>query len=108
MHLRTSAILSVFDIFHRIPINLLLVNLAIADILYAAFIAPEVLLRITIAHPGGRAGTILCKLVTAGVLAWVGGISSMVTLVVIAFERYYAVVHPYGNRKLTKSKLKVC
>lgn len=83
-------------------------NLAIADILYAAFIAPEVILRITITHPGGMAGTVLCKLVTAGIFAWIGGISSMVTLVVIAFERYYAVIHPYDNRKLTKSKLKVC
>ncbi|XP_078352666.1 pyroglutamylated RF-amide peptide receptor-like [Oculina patagonica] len=91
----------------RIPINYLLVNLAIADILYAAFIAPEVILRITITHPGGIAGSVLCKLVTAGIFAWIGGISSVVTLVVIAFERYYAVIHPYDNRKLNKSKLKV-
>ena len=33
----------------------------------------------------------------------------MVTLLVIAVERYSAVIHPYGNRgKLTFSRLKVC
>ena len=106
MHLRASFI--VFVTFHRVPINYLLVNLAIADILYAVFIAPEVILSITINHPGGTSGTVLCKLVTAGIFAWIGGISSMVTLAVIAVERYYAVVHPYDNRTLSKKKLKVC
>lgn len=37
----------------RTPINYLLVNLAIADVMYAAFIAPEVILRIAIIHPDG-------------------------------------------------------
>ena len=33
----------------------------------------------------------------------------MITLLVIAIERYFAVVHPHGNKeKLTKRKLKVC
>ena len=32
----------------------------------------------------------------------------MFTLLVIAFERYFAVIHPYGNRgKLTFQELKV-
>ena len=41
-------------------------------------------------------------------MAWVGGIASVVTLVTIAIERYYAVTYPLGNKwKLTKQKLKV-
>ncbi|XP_020627707.1 pyroglutamylated RFamide peptide receptor-like [Orbicella faveolata] len=41
-------------------------------------------------------------------LGMVAGISSVVTLIAIAAERYYAVIYPAGNiGKLTKSKLKV-
>ena len=75
--------------------------------MYATFIAPGVILTITGNHPGGVGGTVMCKLLTAGIFAWVGGFSSMVTLVVIAFERYYAVIYPYENKRLTKAKLKV-
>ena len=35
--------------------------------------------------------------------------ASIFTLLVVAFERYFAVVHPYGNHgKLTFRKVKVC
>lgn len=90
--------------------NYLLENLAVADILYAAFIAPhDVILKFTSTHPEGIVGTVLCKLVTGGSVAWIGAASSIVTLVAIAIERYYAVVYPLGNKgKLTKRKLKVC
>jgi len=83
------------------------VNLAIGDIMYATFIAPEVIMTTLDNHPGSVGGTVLCKMLTGGILAWVGGLSAMVTLVVIAFERYYAVIYPYSNRKLTTKKLKV-
>ena len=54
-------------------------------------------------------GKILCILLTGGNLAWVGASSSVVTLVAIAVERYYAVIYPHGNKgKLTIRKLKVC
>ena len=58
-------------------------------------------------HPGGVGGTVLCILLKAEIFAWVGGISSMVTLVVIAFERYFAVIYLLNNKRLTKGKLKV-
>jgi len=84
------------------------VNLAVADTLFAAFIAPSVILRLAVNHPGGMTGTVLCKLLTGGNVAWVGGIASVVTLVTTAIERYYAVMYPLGNKwKLTKRKLKV-
>ena len=96
-------------IFHRTPINYLLVNLAIADAMYATFVTPQSFLKITATHPAGTIGTVLCKIVTGGFLAWIAGISSMITLVSIAAERYFAVIYPVGNvGKLTNRKLKVC
>ncbi|KAL9957208.1 hypothetical protein ACROYT_G038817 [Oculina patagonica] len=91
----------------RIPINYLLVNLAASDIIYAMFIIPKSLFKLILNHPDGVTGTVLCKLVTRGNFAWVGGHCSIITLVVIAIERYYAVMYPYRNKwKLTKRKLK--
>ena len=54
--------------------NYLLVNLAIADILYAAFIAPRIFFDLIFIahHPDGITGTVLCKLLTDGSVAWVG------------------------------------
>ena len=96
-------------IFHRTPINYLLVNLAVADAMFATSLTPQTLFTITPTHPGGIAGTVLCKIVTGGNLTWIAGTSSVVTLAAIAAERYYAVVYPIGNvGKLTKRKLKVC
>ncbi|XP_078347890.1 galanin receptor 2a-like [Oculina patagonica] len=92
----------------RIPINLLLVNLAVADMMVATFFIPFHVLIHTFNHPDGVLGRVLCSLVTGGGFAWVGGACSAFTLVVIAFERYYAVNYPHGNRgKLTNAKLKV-
>ena len=95
-------------IFHRTPINYLLVNLAIADGLYAIFITPQTFMKITPTHPGGTTGTFLFKLLTGGSLACVAGHSTVITLVAIAAERYYAVIYPTGNvGKFTMGRLKV-
>lgn len=84
-------------------------NLAAADITYSVFLIPELILSHTSTHPEGVTGRILCTLLTGGTFAWVGAISSVITLVAIATERYYAVIYPYGNKgKLTIRKLKVC
>ena len=94
---------------HRISLNYLLVNLAVADILYAVFIAPKVLVKLTVSHPDGLTGIFLCKLVTGGNLAWVGSASSIVTLVAISVERYYSVMYLFNKKgKLTRRRLKVC
>lgn len=88
--------------------NFLLVNLALADIMVALFIAPQFILIHAFKHPYGLAGTLLCKFLTGGNLMWTGATASSFSLVVIAFERYFAVMYPYGNnRKLTTGKLKV-
>ena len=78
-------------------LNYLLVNLAVADAMYATFVTLHTFLKITPTHPGRTIGTALCKLVSGGSLAWTAGISSVVTLVAIAAERYFAVLYPVGN-----------
>jgi len=77
--------------------------------MYATFNIPKIILSHIQSHPEGKTGTFLCILLTDGTLAWFGAVSSVVTLVAIAMERYFAVIYPYGNKgKLTKRKLKVC
>ena len=88
--------------------NYLLVNLAVADITFGIFLTPRFILNRTFTHPEGAAGKALCRLLTGGTLGWFGGVSSAFTLVVIAVERFYAVMYPLGNKgNLTKRKLKV-
>ena len=97
-------------IFHRTPINYLLVNLAVGDILYVTFISPNVLfVQFSFTNlPNGLTGTVLCKLFTTGTVAWVGASSSILTLSVVAIERYYAVVYHFGDKeKITMDNLKV-
>lgn len=91
----------------RTPTNYLLVNLAVADIIVALFITPQFILIPTSKHPGGLIGTVLCKLLTGGTFMWLAATTSAFTMVVIAFERYYAVLHPHSIKgKMTNSKLK--
>ncbi|KAL9975317.1 hypothetical protein ACROYT_G012470 [Oculina patagonica] len=64
-------------------------------------------MKVTSSHPEGMIGTVFCKLLTGGNVAWIGAVSSFVTLVAIAIERYYAVVYPLRNKgDLTERKLK--
>ena len=83
-------------------------NLAVADLMYATFLVPVLIMSHTSSHPEGVTGKILCTLLTGRNLAWIGTGSSVVTLVAIAVERYYAVIYPLGNKgKFTMRKLKV-
>ncbi|EDO49025.1 predicted protein, partial [Nematostella vectensis] len=91
----------------RTPMNFLLINLAVADMMVAIFIAPRFLFMNAINHPEGLAGTIICKLITGGNFSWTGGACSVFTLVAIAFERYYAVMYPYNDKgKMSIKKLR--
>ena len=83
-------------------------NLAIADMTVATFLAPRYIFIHTFIHPDGVAGNILCRLLTGGNFAWVGAGASVFTLVTIATERYFAVMYPFENKgKLSSRKLKV-
>ena len=97
-----------FPYFNRTSINYLLMNLAIADLVVAIFFIPRHILVHAFRHPDGVTGTLVCKLFTGGNLAWVGGTTSIVTLIAIATERYFTVVYPLGNKSnLTNGRLKV-
>ena len=88
--------------------NYLLLNLAVADMMACTFFAPRVLFISTFTHPTGTAGDVLCKIITGMNIAWVASLASAFSIVLIAVERYSAVVHPYGIRhRITKRKLKV-
>ena len=97
-----------FLVSPRTSINYLLMNLAIADMTVATFLAPRYIFIHTFIHPDGVAGNILCRLLTGGNFAWVGAGASVFTLVTIATERYFAVMYPFENKgKLSSRKLKV-
>ena len=90
------------------PVNYLLVNLALADVLIGLAILPQYVLRYAFHHPEGVAGDWMCKFITSGNFIWVGGAASLFTLIAIAFERYFAIIHPYtALGKITARKLKI-
>ncbi|XP_020624066.1 neuropeptide FF receptor 1-like [Orbicella faveolata] len=92
----------------RTPISYLLVNLAVSDITFAVFVAPNHILKKIFTHPEGGGGSELCRMLTSGNFAWVGAASSSLTLVAIAVERYYTVMGPLGSKgKLNKRRVKV-
>lgn len=96
-------------VINRTPINILLLSLAVADMMVGLFITPRFIFHNFFKHPDGLTGKWFCTLLTGSNFTWLGGMASAFTLVAIAFERYYAVMYPYGNKgKLTYGKLKVC
>ncbi|XP_022780091.1 neuropeptide FF receptor 1-like [Stylophora pistillata] len=90
----------------KTPVNYLLVNLAVADILVGIFFGIQFIITPTLKHPEGSTGDLLCKLITGGVPGWVGAVTSVFSLVAIAIERYFAVMYPHSQRgKLTMTKI---
>ncbi|KAL9956309.1 hypothetical protein ACROYT_G037771 [Oculina patagonica] len=89
-------------------LNYLLVNLAVADMTFALFIGIQYVMMPSIAHPEGETGRYLCRFVTDGAIAWVGAAVSILCLVYIAVERYFAIIHPLRQRgRFTRRRLKV-
>lgn len=98
----------ILTLLFRIPINYLLVNLAVADSFFATFHTTEVVYSHIDTHPDGVAGKVACVFRNS-VLQWIGTSASTFTVVAIAVERYFAVMYPYQNKKkLTMEKVKVC
>lgn len=87
--------------------NYLLLNLAIADFLTVLFLAPQYIFIYTFTHPTGRDGDMLCKFMTGGNISWIGGVSSVFALVSIACERYYAVMYPHNQGKISTRTLRI-
>ena len=82
-------------------------NLAIADMTVATFLLPKYVFVHTFTHPDGDADR--CRLLTGGNFAWIGGGTSVFTLVAVATERYFAILHPFEKKgKFSARRIKVC
>ena len=92
----------------RAPLNYLILNLAAADLTAGGFLAPSLMLEPTTTYPPGLTGEVLCRLFTSAYLGWAGFSSSAFSLIFIAFDRYYAIMKPFGIRhRTTIKKLKI-
>ncbi|XP_022784187.1 allatostatin-A receptor-like [Stylophora pistillata] len=96
--------------FHgmRAPVNYLLVNLSVSDMMVALFIIPDYIVNCAFRHPEGDIGDYFCIWLTGGNLIWVGMAASTSSLVVMSFERYFAVIYPLDKRwRLTNRRLAI-
>lgn len=81
----------------KTPMNYLLVNLSIADIMVAVSVTIQYIFGPAYIHPSGTAGDHLCRSLTGGNFTWIGTAASVICLVVIAAERHDAIV--IGRRR---------
>ena len=88
----------------RTPINFFIVNMAMSDLLFPIFLIPRKIQTLYIYYwlIGGPLGQVLCKLVA--ILAEVSSAVSVESLVLIAVDRFGAVVFPLRS-PLISSKL---
>ena len=91
----------------RVPMNYLLINLALADMAFAVLVSTQYIFRPFFQHPSPPVGDFLCKVATGGSLSWIGTAAAVFTLVLIAFERYNSILFPHSiKRRLTAQKVK--
>ena len=89
-------------------LNYLLVNLAVADIVFTVSIGITYAMMPYPARPEGDTDHYLCVLFTGGGIAWIGGTVSSLCLVYIAVERYFAIIHPLRQRgRFTRRRLQL-
>ena len=91
----------------RTPMNYLLVNLSIADIMVAVSVAIQYIFGPAYEHPSGERGDYLCRFLTGVNFTWVGTAASVFCLVVIAAERHYVIVDQKQESRLTGSGLSI-
>ncbi|XP_015770914.1 PREDICTED: pyroglutamylated RFamide peptide receptor-like isoform X2 [Acropora digitifera] len=90
----------------RVPINYLLVNMAVSDVLYSTFHLSELIFKHIPTKPESMSRVGFC-FARNPPLQWAAAIASIWSLVVIAIERYFVVTDIHGNGKLSMEKLKV-
>ena len=89
-------------------LNYLLVNLAVADMVFALSILIRYLIMPFITIPKGQTGRFLCTFLAGGGIGWIGAAESILCLVYIAVERYRAITHPLRQRgRFTRRRLKI-
>lgn len=71
----------------RTPMNRLMLNLALADMVVALFVAIQFVIGPKYQHPSGPTGSFLCKFITGGTMTWTAAMVSICYLVVISIER---------------------
>ena len=71
----------------RTPMNRLMLNLALADMVVALFVAIQFVIGPEYQHPSGTTGSFLCKFITGGCMMWTAAMVSICNLVVISVER---------------------
>lgn len=71
----------------RTPMNRLMLNLALADMVVALFVAVQFVIGPKYQHPSGTSGSLLCKFITGGTMTWTAAVASICNLVVISVER---------------------
>lgn len=79
--------------------NILLVNLAVGDIVTLLWCPRLYSFSLLRHHPSGLVGDYLCKLFTGNAVVGVAITSSILTLTILALERYHALVKPMDIRR---------
>ena len=108
--LGNTLVISIVSLYREMqtPMNCLLANLALADFFVGFFTLPRTILNGLYTHPGGLSGDILCKTLTTGNFIYLASVASILTLMFIAWERYYAVIHPHSSRgRINAKKLRL-
>ena len=89
-------------------LNYLLVNLAVADMVFALSILTRYLIMPFITLPEGQTGRFLCTFLAGEGIGWIGAAESILCLVYIAVERYCAIIHPLRQLgRFTRRRLKI-
>lgn len=79
----------------RTPMNYLLVNLAISDVVISIFVQPRHVFFEAFKHTDDLQGDLLCKFVSGGAFIWIGTTAQGYALITIATERFIAITYPH-------------
>ncbi|XP_031560391.1 D(2) dopamine receptor-like [Actinia tenebrosa] len=87
--------------------NYLLLNLAVADLLFGVFFAPEFIFLPFFRQsvPDGVLGDWLCKILLGSNIGWVASRASIFTMICLSVERYFAVCRPHTFRQRFSIKI---
>lgn len=89
----------------RTVTNIMLVNLAVADILSLIWSLPKRYFDLIDSHPSGETGIWLCKLFTANNMAGITLGGSVYTLILLAVERYNSITQPFKPPRIRENNV---